>query len=904
MIKKKISKYIAFILAISFILACFLLTGCEKKDTADNNKIRFSKVSDFNGITVCSQTGTVFDDILNGSISDLNHKYYDDISGMILALRNNYVDAIALDEPVARFVTAQNKDFEIFKEAIETDSYGFSMAKNGPLTDDVSKIIQQFYEDGTIDKLKEKWFSGDTEKMKINKDEYTGYDTSNGVLRFVHDSTQIPMAYVDDNGNSSGYEVELLLMIGKKLKRKVEMSQANFSSLITAVSSGKADIAAGSISITDERKESVDFPESHYIGGIVLVCHKSDVSIVTNQEEKIGFIEGTKDSFEKTVIRENRWRLILSGLAITLIISLCSLVIGTLLGLLVCALRRNNNKVVAKIMAILIRFVQGIPVVVLLMVFYYIVFAKSEINAVIVAIIGFSVNFGVNSAEIFRSGMDAIGKEQWEVAFCLGLNNTQTFAKVILPQTILNCFPAYKVEFINMMKMTSVVGYIAIQDLTKVLDIIRSRTYEAIFPLILNALIYILLAWLLTRLMELIEFKISPKKRARRLRGQFSLKDAKTFSKQQNLEDLGTELIRIEHLKKAYKEAHYILSDVNAQINKGDVVSIIGPSGSGKTTFLRVLAQLEKPSGGHIYINGQDIGGSKGQENVKQKIGMVSQNFDLFPHLTVIENIMLAPMMVLKASKEDAFVTAVELLKSVGLAEKVLHYPNELSGGQKQRVAIARTLAMRPEIILLDEPTSALDPTAVSEILNVISNLAKQGYTMVIITHEMQFAKDVSTRVFYIDEGQIYETGSPEQIFNVPQKEKTRKFIHKLKVFEENIISRNFDFIAVSAKIDSFGQKYRIDPKTVKNMQVIFEELVVGIIIPSLPDKIDINIISEYSQLNDTTNMSICYNGERLDPTSDADELLMTLVRNSAKDIYYGYHPDDELKNEIKLTVK
>ena len=893
---------LSLFLASLTVILCLLLTGCGKTETGGT---KYTQISDFTGATVCSQTGTVFDRILNGSIESLNHKYYDDISSMILALRNRYVDAVALDEPNARFVAAQNPDLQIFKDPVETDSYGFPMTKNGALTEKVSEIIVQFTEDGTLDKLREKWFSGDPEAMRIDLSKYTGYYAPNGTLRFIHDSTQMPMAYVDDFGNSAGYEVELVLMIGKRLGMNVEISQANFSALLTAVSGGTADIAAGSVSITSERRENVDFPKTHYVGGIVLLCRAEDFAGEGTAPDtgSSGFWAGLSASFEKTLVRENRWKLILSGLGVTLMISICSLILGSLLGFAVCWCRRSRIKAVSGVTAAVILFIQGIPVVVLLMVFYYVVFASSGLSGILVALIGFSVNFAVNSAEIMRTGIDSIDQSQWEAASCLGFHRIQTFNKIIFPQAVLRFLPAYKGEFINMMKMTSVVGYIAVQDITKASDIIRSRTYEAFFPLILNALIYVFLAWLMAALIGLVEFGVSPQKRARRLNGIFNLEAGEISPAMKQLSAPGKELIRIEHLKKEYKKSRPILSDANAIIHSGDVVAVIGPSGSGKSTLLRLIGGIEKPTSGSVFINGKNMNNLIESASVKQKIGMVSQSFDLFPHLTVIENVILAPTVVSKIPKEEAYENGLMLLKSVGLAEKLMHYPGELSGGQRQRVAIARTLAMNPEIILFDEPTSALDPRSVSEVLSVIRSLAEKGYTMMIVTHEMQFAKDVSSRVFYVDQGRILETGSPEQVFGLPQNERTRRFIHELNQIEEKFHSREFDFIGVNARLEEFGKKHGASKTTVKNMQVVFEELAVLTVMPQLPQDMEIDMIAEYSEKDGTVSMKLCYNGPSFDPTGRGDHLSRALISNSARDIRYSFIPDAALKNEITLTV-
>jgi len=224
-----------------------------------------------------------------------------------------------------------------------------------------------------------------------------------------------------------------------------------------------------------------------------------------------------------------------------------------------------------------------------------------------------------------------------------------------------------------------------------------------------------------------------------------------------------------------------VLKGINATISKGEVVCVIGPSGSGKSTFLRCLNLLEEPTKGEVILDGVSIIEHKKEiDKLRQKAGMVFQQFNLFPNLTVIENIMLAPRKVLKLSEQDARARAEQLLARVNLSEKADQYPSRLSGGQKQRVAIARALAMNPEIMLFDEPTSALDPEMVGEVLEVMKQLAKEGMTMVVVTHEMGFAKEVADRVFYMDEGIIYEEGTPEQIFQNPQKIRTREFLSKV----------------------------------------------------------------------------------------------------------------------------
>ncbi len=239
-------------------------------------------------------------------------------------------------------------------------------------------------------------------------------------------------------------------------------------------------------------------------------------------------------------------------------------------------------------------------------------------------------------------------------------------------------------------------------------------------------------------------------------------------------------MIKVYGLHKSFGE-NEVLRGINEQINDGEVVVVIGPSGSGKSTFLRCLNLLETADKGEIWVNDQQINAPKVNVNqVRQKMGMVFQHFNLFPHLTVMENITLAPVKLKKLTKEQAIEKGKELLKMVGLADKADSYPAQLSGGQKQRIAIARSLAMEPEIMLFDEPTSALDPEMVGEVLDVMKNLAKSGMTMVVVTHEMGFAREVGTRILFMDEGYVIESGTPEQIFDDPQCDRTKSFLSKV----------------------------------------------------------------------------------------------------------------------------
>ena len=239
-------------------------------------------------------------------------------------------------------------------------------------------------------------------------------------------------------------------------------------------------------------------------------------------------------------------------------------------------------------------------------------------------------------------------------------------------------------------------------------------------------------------------------------------------------------MINVENLSKNFGDLK-VLKNISTTVNKGEIISIIGPSGSGKSTFLRCINKLEEPTEGHIYIDGMDLMDKNTDINkIRERVGMVFQHFNLFPNMTVLENLTLSPIMVKKETKEEAEKYALYLLEKVGLSDKASSYPTQLSGGQKQRIAIARALAMKPEVILFDEPTSALDPEMIKEVLDVMRDLAKEGMTMLIVTHEMGFARNVGNRILFMDNGEIIEDCSPKNFFENPTNERIKDFLNKV----------------------------------------------------------------------------------------------------------------------------
>lgn len=347
-------------------------------------------------------------------------------------------------------------------------------------------------------------------------------------------------------------------------------------------------------------------------------------------------------------------------------------------------------------------------------------------------------------------------------------------------------------------------------------------------------------------------------------------------------------MITIEHLSKSFNGIP-VLKDISETIVPGEVVSVLGPSGTGKSTLLRCLNLLERPDGGRILIDGEDLLAPNADvPRIRRKMGMVFQSFNLFPHLSALENVTVGPIKILKESRHVAVERGRELLHRVGLAEKESHLPAELSGGQQQRVAIARCLSMNPKIILFDEPTSALDPTMISEVLAVIRRLAKDGMTMMIVTHELTFARDVSSRVFYMDDGLIYESGPPEVVMDAPRKDKTRAFINRLRNFVYAINSPDYDFYAMNGEITMFCEKHLFGKKMTQHTLLAVEETL-GLYF-SRPEHAALTLTLSYAEK--TGALTLWFDDPNppcnfLEVAVTEDQIAATLLRGITHDLVY-----------------
>ena len=362
-------------------------------------------------------------------------------------------------------------------------------------------------------------------------------------------------------------------------------------------------------------------------------------------------------------------------------------------------------------------------------------------------------------------------------------------------------------------------------------------------------------------------------------------------------------LIEVKGLKKTFGSLE-VLKGIDLNVEQGQRIAIIGGSGCGKSVFLRSLCLLEKPDAGQILIDGQEITarGAKVDE-IRRSMGMVFQKFHLFSEMDVMDNLCLAPTRILKMPRAEAEKKAMDLLGQVGLAARAHSWPTVLSGGQQQRIAICRCLMMEPKVLLFDEPTSALDPTMVGEVLAVIRMLAKRDMSMLIVTHEMNFAKEVANRVLFFADGGIYEQGTPAEVFDHPQREKTVAFIHKIKYFTYEISDRQFDLMQMHGGIQNFGEKYGLDQKHTYRLQLCCEELIYEMLDHCYPgcDKADLKLSVSYAESDRSMQIDLDCGGAAYNPFEQKEDGLgVTILKNMSKQLEYHYTDN---RNQINITL-
>ncbi len=438
---------------------------------------------------------------------------------LIILLTTGKIDGFMMEEPQTKTLLATNPLLKQLGENISNDDYAFAFYPgNKHLCNLFSEQIRLMKKDGTLKRLEDKWLGSDEEKKVMSK---SSQNAPNGKLTFATVPQFEPFTYVKD-GKVVGYDIETAYLAAERLGYSLEPLVMEWGGYIEAVAGGRVTFGASLTTVTPERAKMVCFAEPNYKGGLVMIVLKNNFpadkgSSLLKKLENIG--KEIAASFERTFLSENRWKLILSGLEITILITICSAFFGTFLAFAVCFMRRSQRVYLSRLAKAYISLMQGMPILIILMLLYYIVFADFDMNAVVVAIIGFSLNFAAYAGEMMRTGIDSVDKGQIEAAKALGFRKFAVFRKIIFPQAARRILPVYRGEFINMLKMTSIVGYIAIQDLTKMSDIIRSRTYEAFFPLIATAIIYFLVAHLLASFLSYVEFHLNPENRKRSLKG-------------------------------------------------------------------------------------------------------------------------------------------------------------------------------------------------------------------------------------------------------------------------------------------------------------------------------------------------------------------------------------------------
>lgn len=516
---KKVDLIIVIVLALLLIAAARFVLVPEEK--GDGTAQKAASYEEFIGKKIGILTGTNMEAETFKYFPDSEYLYFDGYPNMNIALLNGRIDAYLGDEPAMKSIHAAEPGINYFRERLTNNSYSFAFRKNDPaelaLRDKLNQFLAKIRADGTYDEIDRIWFGNDESKKVVDLSGLTG---ENGVIHVVTTATDEPFSYIKD-GKNVGFDIDVAARFCREYGYGIEIADVVFSARIPALASGKYEFTT-TMNVTPEREEQVLFSDPVSEGGIV-VAARSDEIIAggpdaapdgqdVSADESPTFFERIAESFQRTFIREDRWKLILQGVRTTCSITLLSVLFGTVLAFLICLFRRTDSVLAGRLSNLYVRLMQGTPSVVLLMFLYFVIFARTSLTAASVAIIGFTMNFGAYGSEIMRSGIESIDPGQREAALALGFTERQAFFRFIFPQAAQVFLPVYRGEIISLLKTTSVVGYIAVQDLTKMSDIIRARTYEAFFPLAATALIYFILAWIIARVMNGILKLIEPKR--------------------------------------------------------------------------------------------------------------------------------------------------------------------------------------------------------------------------------------------------------------------------------------------------------------------------------------------------------------------------------------------------------
>ena len=474
---------------------------------------------DYNGKKLGVIVGPIMENAAKQFFPDSEYLLLNGYPDCIAALLSKKIDGYLADEPEMKSTHAEQPDIDYIHERLTENDYCFAFRKNDPksaaLCQELNDFLARSWKNGTMQELDDIWFGTDESRKVVNMDDLTG---KNGTVRVITTATDMPYSYIKD-GKNVGYDIDLVVRFCRDRGYALELGDVDFSGRIPAIESGKYDFTTD-MNVTPERQEQVLFSDPTSYGGVVLAVRSEDLTVANvdqnsddKRPSKQPFLDSIRESFIKTFIRENRYKLFISGILTTLKITLLSMIFGTLLGFALFMLCRNGNPFANGVTRFCTWLVQGMPMVVLLMILYYVIFGSVSISGVVVAVIGFTFTFGSSVFGLLKMGVGAVDIGQYEAAYALGYSNRRTFFKIILPQALPHVLPAYRGEIVSLIKATAIVGYIAVQDLTKMGDIVRSRTYEAFFPLIAVTIIYFVLEELVGLLVSRITINFDPKRR-------------------------------------------------------------------------------------------------------------------------------------------------------------------------------------------------------------------------------------------------------------------------------------------------------------------------------------------------------------------------------------------------------
>lgn len=502
---KRIKGIICLLFALIIVVnPCFVFgeTGGNKALPSDAPQTLDDAMSYYQDKRIGVQTGSTQEAVLKEQFPDADHYYYASGPDLVNALLHNKIDAFIFEKTPAVLMCEQNPSMTYYEGLLKPEKMGFIFNKESgkELCSEFNEFLKKMEESGDLEALQEKWlYADDNTKMSVDP---ATLPNENGILKVVTEAAFPPFEYISNN-DIVGYDMELATLFARDGGYAIEINNVKFSTVVTSVTIEKADIGASGLSITEERMKTVLFSDPVFIDGGVLCVRAAD-------ENSLSIFGKIGESIEKTFIAEERWKLFVSGLLVTLLITVAAVLAGTALGFLFFSFCRRGNRVALKATGFFSWLIHGMPAVVLLLIMYYIVLGWTALSGTIVAIITFTLLFAFDVTDILIQGNRAIDPGQMEAAYMLGYTEKKAFYKIILPQLVIYTIPAYIGAVVSLLKATAIVGYIAVEDITKISDIISSRTYDAFFPLIVTAIAYFIIAWIPQKLLRKLQYKTDP----------------------------------------------------------------------------------------------------------------------------------------------------------------------------------------------------------------------------------------------------------------------------------------------------------------------------------------------------------------------------------------------------------